>query len=91
MMFACTAETYVRASAVHKLCLPCSLLRLRAEPGWAAGRGAAGAVGGAGAGAEPAEDAGRGVLPALQQRLPGGCPELRAVLQVLLCLLQPLQ
>ena len=31
------------------------------------------------------------VLPALQQRLPGGRPELRAVPQVLLRLLQPLQ
>ena len=55
------------------------------------GGGAAAALGGPGAGAVAAEDAGLRVLPALLQRLPGGRPELRAVRQVLLCLLQPLQ
>ena len=56
-----------------------------------AGGGAAAALGGPGAGAVAAEDAGLRVLPALLQRLPGGCPELRAVREVLLRLLQPLQ
>ena len=39
-----------------RLCLPDLLLRWPAEPGGAAGRRAAGAVGGAAAGTEPAED-----------------------------------
>ena len=56
-----------------------------------AGRGAAAALGGPGAGAVAAADAGLRALPALLQRLPGRRAELRAVRQVLLRLLLPLQ